>query len=428
MKELAKITVIILFAALWVSTEAEAGNYQTCIKWQIQTVDSSKALQWGPNAGLIEDRYKGCDGTCSVVARGVRAKVSRGSWSQTFDAHPTSGCFDWSHPSSSGFSVRVYAYATNSHDLSVRVHDGSTTNFSSYPGSTYSYLLTNVSPTHNGSNTYYVGGYTQQATLMATAAFTTYRINVGNHDKRIHISLNTGSCWSSSSAYGTNTGSTQQVTSGRHYVRLGSCATGTPSTRRKFMVSHELGHALLRLYTNKNGDDPGQSSSHNVNPNACGTGGTSYNIGSKEWNSKGYKEGFAHLVSARTWNDWNEVGIFRWSNTTYSLERYAASTSSGGRLENVCCTSGCATSWQNAGTIEDWMRFFWDVYTEDDDCTDHWTIGKMFALYDKVRDNGGLTSTNHFSRARTAATQLGLTTCSGSTLFDSRAAWNGVNN
>lgn len=406
-------------------------DYRTCIRFEAETVDSGFGIANGPNAGGTEDQYVSCNAGCTAIARGVRVKVSRGAWSQTFDADPSSGCFDWTNTATNGFDVRVYGFATDSAGNQVRIHDGGSAT-TGYPGSTYSILLTDVTPTANGTDTYDVGNYDRKWTAMAVLGFAFYRYHSGLSDTLVHAAMDDTECWDSSAHYGS---SNAAITEGKHYIRIGNCAAGTPSTRRKFVITHELGHALAALYYGAqagavDGGEPGVSSGHNVGPSAC-TIGSSYSIDSKEWNSIGFREGFAHFVAARVWNDKHPEGAFRWSSTTHDLERWGqgAGAASGGRLENQCCVSNCGSSWTDAGTIEDWMRFFWDFYNNVDGACPEQPDGlDMFKLYSQTRLNGGLSASNYYDKMRAAAQDIGLPACLSGTRFDTYAIHNGINN
>jgi hypothetical protein len=146
----------------------------------------------------------------------------------------------------------------------------------------------------------------------------------------------------------------------------------------------------------------------------------------------GFREGFAHFIAARIWNDKSAEGAFRWlEGTTYDLERwdFGAGTASGGRLENTCCVgAGCTASWDNAGTNEDWLHFLWDFYTNvSETCPQQPDASDLLDIYKKTRLNGGLTSSNYFSKMKTAAGQIGLPACLVDR-FDAYATFNGIDN
>jgi hypothetical protein len=422
---------------------AAVHQYKTYIKFQIRTVDSGVGIPNGANAGGTEDHYIGANDDISVIARGVRVKVSRGAWEQTFDADPSDGSFNWSHAETSGFSMRIYGYATDSADNYIRIHN-SPNDFSSYPGQTYSILCTNLSPTSGGSDTYHVGSYNSKWTAMATLAFGLYRYHDGMSDKAFHVGMDDTQAYGASAHYGD---SNDHITDGRHYIKLGNGAVdeegnpATPSTKFKFIVTHELGHAIAAIYYGnhddaQDGGEPNVSLSHNVNPNACGTqdsDGPSYSISSKEWNSVGFREGFAHFISAKIWNNKETEATFTWFAQAHDLERYnlGASNNAGGRLENQCCAGGgCSDSWAGAGTNEDWMRFLWDWYTNtSDSCPDRPTKLDMLKLYRQTRLNGGLTNDNYFQKMQAAADDLThLDECLRTDRFDFYASHNGINN
>lgn len=221
-------------------------------------------------------------------------------------------------------------------------------------------------------------------------------------------------------------------TDGRHYLRVGACDTGNSQAQQKFVVGHELGHALLALFYGDyfeavDGGEPAVDWTHDVDPNACGMGGTFYSMGSKEWNSVAFREGFAHFMAAYMWNPKQPEGAFRWGNM-YDLRRYdfGAGLNSGGRLKNECCDNlqSCAVSWENAGTNEDWMRFFWEWFNNDDaECQQQPNEFTMLDLYRETRLAGDdLTATNYYEKMFDAAQNLALPAC----LSDDRFWWYSV--
>jgi hypothetical protein len=284
---------------------------------------------------------------------------------------------------------------------------------------------------------------------MATLAFGLYRYHDGMSDKAFHVGMDDTQAYGASAHYGD---SNDHITDGRHYIKLGNGTVdgegnpATPSTKFKFIVTHELGHAIAAIYYGnhddaQDGGEPSVSLSHDEGPNACGTQDQpdadppkyGYSISSKEWNSVGFREGFAHFISAKIWNNKETEATFTWFAEAHDLERYnfGASNNAGGRLENQCCVGGgCSDSWAGAGTNEDWVRFLWDWYTNtSDSCPDRPTKLDMLKLYRQTRLNGGLTNNNYFQKMQAAADDLThLDECLRTDRFDFYANHNGINN
>jgi hypothetical protein len=178
----------VVMAICGAAMKANAANYQVCVKWSIDTIDSSQGIGYGPSQGLTEDQYNGCDSGCDVIARGVRIKAARSGFNVTEDADPTTGCASWSDSGGSGvYDLTVYGYATTALGTFVRIHTESTEACDEYPGSTYSALIQDATLTPGGSNTYTVP-YASKWTAMAVAAFSLYRIGL-LEDKELHIAL-----------------------------------------------------------------------------------------------------------------------------------------------------------------------------------------------------------------------------------------------
>ena len=427
-----------VFAWLVAATPARAATFRTCIKWEIQTADSGRQIPYGPNAGGTEDRYRTADQGVIASAVGVRIRIQGPGFDQTFDTEPNTGCVTWSDTDGKTYSVRVYAYQTDSAGNYVRMHTH-TTNCTSYPGSTYSALLTGYNPTAGGTNDLYVGDYLPYWTGQAMVGYGLYRYHGPLQNKAIHVSRDTVEC-KDSAHYGN---SNSYITSGRHCIRLSDCRS-RQWIRMKFVANHELGHALAALWY---GSHSGASNGGEPNALPTWSGSTDdaqrcnvysgYTIYSVEYNSIGFREGFAHFYSARVFNDKDAEGAFNWlnyemtsdSDAANDLERYAggSGSNSGGDLENLCCSqSPCRVG---NGIIGDWMRFFWDWYTNVSRSCPYQPDGDdMLELYAHTRLQGGLQKDNYFGKMRSAAQGLALPACLKGARFDAYAAHNGIDN
>jgi hypothetical protein len=427
-------------------------NFTTCIRFLIRTADSSVEISAGPNVTGIEDHYKGANEGIPVIARGVHVKVwlpdsgdpdTENDWEKDFVADPATGSFNWSHSVISGFRMRVYGKASDVNGNYVRIHDDPK-DYSEYPGKTYSAVFMDVNPTAGGIDTYDVGSYKPRWTAMAVLAFGLYRYHSGLSDKEFHVAIDDTTSGGSSAHSPSQFN--DSITEGRHLLRLGNGEEdGTPQTKYKFIVTHELGHAIAALYYGSHdeavdGPEPTDEADYSYTDdtdNVCGNGGTFYSIDSKEWNWIGFREGFAHFIAAKIWNYKNNEGTFTWFGTAYDLERYnfGASNNAGGRLENQCLCKpaviGCTNPWSGASTIEDWLRFFWDWYTTSPGiCADQPSKTDMLRLYRQVRLNGDLTKSNYFKKMQEAVDDLDgdVSDCLQTTSFDFYADHNGINN
>ena len=77
-----------------------------------------------------------------------------------------------------------------------------------------------------------------------------------------------------------------------------------------------------------------------------------------------------------------------------------AGGNSGGRLENQCCVGGGSNSWASAGTNGEWLRFFWDRYTNVSDTCADWPMKlDMLKLYQMVLNKGTADGKRYLSEA-----------------------------
>jgi hypothetical protein len=142
---------------------------------------------------------------------------------------------------------------------------------------------------------------------------------------------------------------------------------------RKFTVGHELGHAIGRLSTH------GKTSAGNdytlaedaLCPHAAGHAGT-HTMGSKEWAGAALSEGFAHFVSADTFNDHNtEHCVFNYYKNEFGLgnpvvDCNADSTDfsvNGSFPRRYMITKPCSPLYGGRGVELDWLRMYWSMHT-----------------------------------------------------------------
>lgn len=367
---------------------ALAATFQICVMARVQTTDSSQTAN-----GITEDYWTHANqaGGYNVVGRGFRVKVTQGAWEHTYDSDPTTGCFSFTRASSSGFGVRVYGFATDVNGNSVRIHDAQTITSSWYPGATYSAYWANQTLSSSTTNTYVVDGLIQDRwTTMAAAAFGLHRFHAGVSDATISIGFDEGDCDNSGSTHGS---AEEYIEShNAHLFRVGRCSGTESDAREKMIVTHELGHAMLRLYYGYDGDDGPRNQSYS--PPASITTDTpaqgsncwnvsSYDMNSLEWNSQAFKEAFADFYSARVWNAKASRGTYTYREVAYDLEMWD-------NVNNVNTSGGFTSNWcgstaNGVSTKGDWLRFFWDWFVAP--CGEQPTELDMMNLYRAVREN-----------------------------------------
>ena len=363
---------------------AHAATFKICAKVDIQTTDSGKTAN-----GITEDYWVDADNPDEYIVRGrgFRVRVSQGAWAQTYDSDPVTGCFTINRTVSTGFGVRVYGYATDSAGNHVRIHNAGANTSSWYPGQTYSKWWGNQTLSSVNSNIFIVNGRSNDRwTTMAAAAFALFRFHNGVSGATISIGFNNGNDKCNSSSSIQDNGADYIESHNAHLIRIGRCNDQTKTdTREKMIITHELGHALARLYYGFDGDDAPRNQFYSPGllvPAQC-RNVSSYGMNSLEWNSQTFKEAFADFYSAKVWNNRNSRGTYVYRGVAYDLEKWdntGNQNTYGGYTLNVC-----NSYLPNISTKGDWLRFFWDWYTAS--CNSQPSQLDMMRLYRMVREN-----------------------------------------
>ncbi|WP_437731376.1 hypothetical protein [Sorangium sp. So ce1335] len=367
--------------------DVAANVYSLCIKWEIRLTDSGRTVVTQAGQTITEDHWNDPSGSHVVTARGVRVRLTKGSYSQVFDTNPTTGCFTFTHPQGGPFDLRVYAYATDSSGNVTRVRDAE--------GKTFSFVEKGIVPTLGSPLVVNVGNETPRATLAAIAAFSAYRSRFGLANKQIDIEeVNT--CGSSGGNNSSAHHDFSDLANGLAHVRIhdGTSPTCSPSDhrRQKFVVSHELGHAWMLLHT-KTAEPAADSSLVDPEETVCGTG-NGYTPNSLEWSAIGAREGMAHFYATLVWNNRStDEAVFSFFGSPANMEH---APPCGGRLLNVCDTPDKAGKSVNM----DWARFYWHWHAPYE--SDSPSTATMRQVYGRAIANGGLARDNYYDKLREA--------------------------
>ncbi|MGH9239567.1 MAG: hypothetical protein ACRD3G_16115 [Vicinamibacterales bacterium] len=426
--------LLLLAMVLFWAGSAAAATFQICVKIDILTTDSGLTAN-----GVTEDKWVGANDPIEylVTGRGFRVKVRQGSWVQTFDTHPETGCISFERTASTGFDVRVYGFATDSGGNHVRIHDAGLDTSSWYPGATYSQLFSNQTLSPFGANMFVLPGRASDIwTTIAAAAYGLYRYHDGNSGKTLSIGFAEGNCSNTGSIHGNAENFIESK--GAHLLRIGRCAGTSTDARQKMIVTHEMGHAMLRLYYGFDGDDQPRDQGYDP-PASIPTGappqGTNcineakYDMNSLEWNSQTFKESYAEFYSAKVWNVKAARGTYVSRGTAYDLEKWdnvGDVNTFGGFTLNFCSSTEAGVT-----TMGDTLRFLWDFYTIGE-CGAQPTRLDMMKVYRAVRLNHkdgtfALTDTN-YGEALEYAIENSVSSLSACEQggYDKFAAWNGV--
>ena len=384
-------------AALGVALAAptlEAATYKVCVRVVVQTSDSGLSVN-----GVTEDHYLGTDaaGGLEVIGRGFRVMLMQqeagGSiWAEVFDSNTSDGCFSFSRAGNNIYSVVVQGYATDGEDNHIRIHTGGTDTSTWFPGDTIDRAFVNQPL---GSDNYFVldGAEDDRWTTIAVAAFGLYRWDNETTDTIISIGFSEDEddgCGDSSSMFGDSTSYIESLRA--HLIKIGHCdTTDQTESRKKMLVTHELGHAMARLYYGHDGAEsplyayyvPFDFDETDPNYDEC-VNTLGYDLTSLEANSLAFKEGFADFYSARVWNNASGRGSYQRFGTPVDLEAWDAAggvNTPGGYTLNVCGSTAIGVS-----TRSDYLRFFWDWHTSSA-CASAPTQRDLLELYRRVREN-----------------------------------------
>lgn len=151
---------------------------------------------------------------------------------------------------------------------------------------------------------------------------------------------------------------------------------GDGSGMKKYVIAHELGHCLL--YKANENHSSGGSYALNQQPCDGVADPTGHEMNSKEWQNSAMNEGFAHYYAAVAFNNSTESDCkFRnyknvdWDRDDAGDATYNTDCESGMSSFSVdgadytgdyCVGSGSTT---NVSTEYDYLRFFWDLDTDE---------------------------------------------------------------
>ncbi len=423
-----------------------SGGRRICVKWEIGLTDKGKVIQAGDGTWIREDYWSGGTGAPGgtvvspgaappdmiVTARGVHVTLVQGGWQQDFDADPATGCFTFVKEDAGPTVMYVWAQATDADDNVVSAV---------LPIGDFELPFVFAEeidpPPANQQRTYYVGDYTSRATMAAVGAFASYRAHFGLSGKQIRIRED-GTC----SSPGANNSSAHfdpapQYSQGIARIRIhtgqGTCSGGNcdctgaecacdagDHRRRKFLVTHEMGHAWMLLGTGLDSFEPDVALSLDDPLETECADGAGYSIDSLEWNALGAREGMAHFYGTEVFNHHGSgTAVFTWFGTPFDVE-FNDPAEQGGRLFNVCTTPRrCGKA-----TILDWLRHYWDWHTPFE-AGEKPSISTMRAVYAEAIQHGGLTRDSYYLQFRDAM-EVVVASAAQEEAWDTFANWNGA--
>lgn len=281
------------------------------------------------------------------------------------------------------FAIRAFTYAeVQDNDIIVDGDFGDTV-----------FELPSVVVTTMGTHTVTYSPGTFEANVMAVAAQGLYRHAGGLSNKVFSIHTNAGS----SRADPNYSGNTAEI----------FIATG--DSTKKFIIAHELGHAV-----------GGQATGGRLVNNDCSFSSVScpsagsHSMTSKENSACAIGEGYAHFYSADIWNNHYEddCSFEYWGSGTPAID------CENGMLDypQAYMENECAPTYGGRGVELDWLRQLWDVHTEGSEPSMNQMLGWMSSA-------AVWNATNGYSRLNTAADAVGGAI---NTNWDNRKAQNGV--
>jgi hypothetical protein len=362
-------------------------NYNMCFRWPVTLVD----------AGFGEDY--GTDPTSPWVARGGRVSILQ-KGKKLFDGYLDANGCTGAFKAASGLDFSIFGTSRAriaGNDVIARAADGKEVSF----------VIWDADPGVNQNPVYVFPEVAPVTTMLAVGAYTMQKFNGGMTAKSMPLEnrcnpVPNGCC---------------------------DCAQDdriwlTNGADNKFAISHEMGHRILALYTGGYVNDDRYDLDSN-NKLACDTS-TSHAMWSMEYESAAAMEGWAHFIAAATYNDRageNPGGAFRYWSSQNTIDIEDSSPQFPANYFDTVCSQLPFTPTAKMGVEVDWMRHFWDYYSNDLD-VDPGTRPTVKQMMSEIDAAPAWTQSNTWARIR-----QGVSSYSGAAQlarWDQHGAWNGV--
>jgi hypothetical protein len=303
-------------------------SYNMCFRVPVTITD----------AGFGEDY--GADPTSPWIARGNRVVIMQAGqvlFNNWLDNLGCTGPFE--ALGTTNFTITGYSRARiNGNEIVVRDSAGMQS----------SWIIWDADPGSNKNPVYEFPEVPAVSTLLAVSAYTLEKFHSGMTGRLIPVE---NRCQPGGGCCNCSSNNSLWVT----------------SPTRKFLIAHEMGHRLLALYIGGYNND----TSFDLDRNdvlGCDLASTvSHGMWSMELESGAAMEGWAHFIAVATFNDragTNPGASMRYwsaSGTTVDVEQGPIGGASN-YFDNVCPGVSVPPS-MRLGVELDWMRHWWDFYT-----------------------------------------------------------------
>lgn len=381
-------TMLLLAAMFAAPATASAYSATICFEYEVDFADRLGGDWWRS--------------TADKTARGVRVQVITQSGVVVFNdyASASTGCTPTLSMGATPHLIRAYTIAKTQHNNLVMVLDDDESHvsysftvasaFTPYASGTYTFPIDNPSS----------GAAEDVVNVAAAAGYAVNKRNGGHHNQT--FSLYNQICPS-------GTGSCMRQGGAKVYL-------SPYGKRRKFIIAHEVGHAVGA----KRDEFTSPAVSASSAASACDEWtDTSHDLVSKEWQSTGFIEGYAHFYAATVFNDPAEYDceFFYYKSIDFDKNGFGESP----RVRD-CEVGGdylgthCDAPLTNRSTEYDWLRFLWDLHTNEGE-----TFTNITDILDRANPRNW-TEATVYDRLRDAAIVEGVS----ASAWDDIAAYNGV--
>ncbi|HVK84607.1 MAG TPA: hypothetical protein VM513_10900 [Kofleriaceae bacterium] len=364
-------------------------TYDMCFRWPVTLVD----------AGFGEDY--GTDPTSPWIARGGRVSIVQNAktvFDGYLDANGCTGAFKAT--SSVNFSIFGYSRArVANNEIIARNAEGKQVSF----------VIWDADPGMNQHPVYVFPEVAPVTTMLAVGAYTMQKFHGGMTGKTLPIEHRCnpapGGCCDC--------------------AQDGGIWISDFGADKKFLIAHEMGHRILSLYAGGYDNDVDYDLDPNDNITTCDTS-SSHALWSMEYDSGAAMEGWAHFLAAATFNDRagdNPGAMFRYWSSTNTIDVEQSSPGFPSNYLDTVCSQVVAANTVKVGVELDWLRHYWDYYTNalDVDPGARPTVKQMMAEIEAAP---------FWSRGTAwSSIRQGVSSYSGAAQldrWDQHGAWNGV--